>query len=162
MAVQQVPLPVRFRDMDLRALSGVLDIERRSFATPWSERAFISELTQNAYAHYVVALRGHQVVGYAGMWLILDEAHLTNIAVHPAERGRGLGDALLTEMERRAVAEGCLRMTLEVRPSNPAAQALYRKHGFLVRGRRPGYYADTHEDALIMWKDDLGPQTPAP
>jgi len=157
-AVQQVPEPVRFVDMELRHLGAVMEIERRSFPTPWSERAFISELTQNAYAHYIVALRGQRVVGYTGMWLILDEAHVTNIAIHPGERGRGLGDAVLLELERRAEEHGCTRMTLEVRPSNAVAQALYRKHGFVSRGLRPGYYSDTHEDAVIMWKDDLNPR----
>ena len=141
--------------MQVRHLPMVLDIERRSYPTPWSERAFLSELTQNAYARYVVTLRGQRVVAYAGMWLILDEAHVTNIAVHPTERGHGLGDALLTELERRAEAGGCRRMTLEVRPSNAVAQALYVKHGFVARGRRPGYYSDTHEDAIVMWKDEL-------
>jgi ribosomal-protein-alanine N-acetyltransferase len=145
--------------MQVRHLPMVLDIERRSYPTPWSERAFLSELTQNAYARYIVGLRGQRVLAYAGMWLILDEAHVTNVAVHPAERGRGLGDALLSELERRAAASGCRRMTLEVRPSNAVAQALYVKHGFVARGRRPGYYSDTHEDAIVMWKDDLPPDT---
>jgi ribosomal-protein-alanine N-acetyltransferase len=154
------PEPVRFADMEVRHLPAVLEIERRSFPTPWSERAFLSELTQNAYAHYIVALRGLRVVGYGGMWLILDEAHITNLAVHPAERGRGLGERLLTELERRAAAHGCTRMTLEVRPSNLVAQALYRKHGFEPRGRRPGYYSDTREDAIIMWKEGLDARNP--
>ena len=156
-AVEREPEPIRFADMEVRHLSGVLEIERRSFPTPWSERAFLSELTQNAYAHYLVALRGNRVVGYAGMWVILDEAHVTNIAVHPNERGRGLGEHVLIELEHRARATGCKRMTLEVRPSNVVAQSLYRKRGFVARGRRPGYYSDTHEDAIIMWKDSLEP-----
>ena len=159
-SAQQEPEPVRFGDLTAQHLPGVLAIERCSFPTPWSERAFISELTQNAYARYVVALRGEAVVGYGGMWLILDEAHITNIAVHPADRRQGLGDAILTELERRARAHGCHSMTLEVRPSNGVAQRLYRRHGFMPRGLRPGYYADTHEDAIIMWKDDLA--RPAP
>lgn len=143
-------------DMELADIPAVLEIERRSFPTPWSERAFLSELTQNAYAHYVVGLVGGRVVAYGGMWLILDEAHVTNIAVHPDFRGHGLGHRLLLELERRAASHGCTRMTLEVRPSNAKAQKLYRQHGFEARGLRPGYYTDTHEDAIIMWKDDLG------
>jgi ribosomal-protein-alanine N-acetyltransferase len=145
-------VPVVVADMQLRHVAGVLEIERRSFPTPWSEHAFVSELTQNAYAHYIVALRGARVIGYGGMWLILDEAHVTNIAVHPDERGQGLGERLLGTLEERAAAHGCHRMTLEVRPSNLVAQHLYQKHGFRVQGRRLGYYTDTHEDALIMWK----------
>jgi ribosomal-protein-alanine N-acetyltransferase len=142
-------------DMELSDIPAVLEIERRSFPTPWSERAFLSELTQNAYAHYVVGLIGGRVVAYGGMWLILDEAHVTNIAVHPDYRGRAIGHRLLLELERRAASHGCTRMTLEVRPSNAKAQKLYRQHGFVPRGLRPGYYTDTHEDAIIMWKDHL-------
>lgn len=147
---------IHFRDMELKHLPDVTDIERRCYRTPWSEQAFRSELTRNAYAHYVVAIRGHRLVGYAGMWLILDEAHVTNIAVHPAERGVGIGESLLVELEHRAYRNGARRMTLEVRPSNRVAITLYRKRGFVVRGTRRGYYSDTNEDAVIMWKDALG------
>ena len=161
-ALQREPEPIHFVEMTLQHLPGVLAIEGVSFPTPWSERAFVSELTQNAYARYVVALRGEAVVGYAGMWLILDEAHVTNIAVDPTERRHGLGDALLTELERRARTHGCRAMTLEVRPSNGTAQRLYRRHGFVPRGLRPGYYADTQEDAIIMWRDDLSRPGPLP
>lgn len=151
----------RFCDMELRHLPEVLEIERRCYVTPWSERAFRSELVQNAYAHYIVALHGRRVVGYAGMWLILDEAHVTNIAVHPEHRREGIGDGLLRELEERAARNGCLRMTLEVRAGNDAALTLYRKHGFEPRGIRPKYYSDTDEDAVIMWKEELGSE-PSP
>lgn len=183
------PERLTFAEMTLNDLPAVLRIERKSFITPWSERAFVSELTHNVYADYIVARllpapaseggegmqpatrparrvggwMGRQaagklagdVVGYAGMWIVLDEAHVTNVAVAPEHRGRDIGDRLLSELERRARLRGCLRMTLEVRPSNAVAIALYRKHGFVARGRRPGYYSDTHEDAIIMWKDAL-------
>ncbi|MBX5465755.1 MAG: ribosomal protein S18-alanine N-acetyltransferase [Clostridia bacterium] len=150
------PLHLEFREMRLEDLPEVLAIERVSFPTPWSRQSFINELTDNGYAHYVVALRDGRVVGYSGMWLILDEAHITNIAVHPELRGRGAGDLLLSEMERRARERGINRMTLEVRPSNAPARRLYLRHGFVERGIRKGYYADTQEDAIIMWKEDLG------
>jgi len=150
----------RIADMDVRHVPQILEIERRSFPTPWSERAFFSELTQNAYAHYIVALHGDRVVGYGGMWLILDEAHVTNIAVHPDYRGRHVGELLLTSLETRALANGCRRMTLEVRPSNAVAQRLYKKHNFQPKGLRPGYYTDTREDAIIMWKDGLDAGNP--
>lgn len=145
--------PVTICEMQVRHVPGVLDIERRSFPTPWSERAFLSELTQNAYARYIVAVQGQRVLAYGGMWLVLDEAHVTNIAVHPAHRRKGLGEMILNALEVRATAHGCRRMTLEVRPSNAVAQHLYKTHGFVVCGLRPGYYTDTHEDAVIMWKD---------
>lgn len=157
---QDRPLDVSITEMQLSDLPAVMNIERQSFPTPWSERAFVSELTRNVYAHYIVARVDGEVAGYAGMWLILDEAHVTNIAVNPKWRGRGIGDRLLTELEHRARAHGCTRMTLEVRPSNDVAQALYRKHGFVARGIRPGYYSDTNEDAIIMWKDSLDPDQP--
>ncbi len=142
-------------EMRLEDLDEVVEIERLSYRTPWSRRAFLSELRDNAYADYIVARQGGRVVGYAGMWLLCDEAHITNIAVHPAYRGRKIGDLLLTHLERRAAQRGMKSMTLEVRPSNPVAQALYSKHGFVPRGIRRGYYSDTREDAIIMWKDDL-------
>jgi ribosomal-protein-alanine N-acetyltransferase len=139
----------------------VLEIEKLCFPTPWSRRAFVSELTENVYAHYIVARRDGAIRGYAGMWVILDEAHVTNIAVHPDERRRGLGWILLHELMGRALALGATRMTLEVRKSNVAAQELYTRAGFNARGLRKGYYTDTREDAIIMWKEDLaGPQVP--
>ncbi|MBT9259214.1 MAG: ribosomal protein S18-alanine N-acetyltransferase [Clostridiales bacterium] len=141
--------------MTVADLPEVLAIERASYPTPWSERAFRSELMHNSYGHYLVALYEGKVVGYAGMWIVLDEAHITNIAVHPDYRGRGFGHLILSEMEKRAVEQGCTRMTLEVRPSNHVARRLYQRHGFVARGIRKGYYSDTQEDAIIMWKDRL-------
>lgn len=146
---------VTIDEMRVEDVDQVVEIERLSYRTPWSRRAFLSELRDNAYADYIVARCGGRVVGYAGMWLLFDEAHITNIAVHPAYRGRKIGDLLLSQLERRAARRGMKSMTLEVRPSNPVAQALYRKHGFVPRGIRRGYYSDTREDAIIMWKDGL-------
>lgn len=142
-----------FREMTLDDLARVLEIEKGSFPTPWSQGAFISELKENRYAHYVVAEVDGTVTAYAGMWLILDEGHITNIAVHPDWRGRGIGDLLLTEMENRARARGMRAVTLEVRVSNDVAQNLYRKHHFMPTGIRKAYYTDNGEDALIMWKE---------
>jgi len=138
----------------------VLAIERRSFPTPWSERAFVSELRENLYADYIVARYGGRLVGYAGMWCILDEAHVTTIAVDPDFRGMGIGNRLLTALEERALRHGCRRMTLEVRASNHVAQRLYRRHGFRPCGLRPGYYTDNGEDAIVMWRDRLDPPGP--
>jgi len=147
------PLEPHIGPMQLSDIPAVLDIERRSFPTPWSQRAFESELRDNFCAHYLVARLGTEVVGYAGMWVILDEAHVTNIAVHPDYRGRRIGHRLLEALEERARELGAKYMTLEVRPSNVIAQELYRKHGFVVKGVRRGYYTDTNEDALIMWRE---------
>lgn len=149
------PEDLKFEPMQIEHLDQVLAIERSSYPTPWSARAFLSELQNNVYAHYVVALLDGRVCGYSGMWLVLNEAHITNIAIHPAYRGRKLGDALLAEMERRARERGMTAMTLEVRVSNHVAQKLYKKRGFVQNGLRKGYYTDNHEDAIIMWKDPL-------
>ncbi|MEW6398864.1 MAG: ribosomal protein S18-alanine N-acetyltransferase [Bacillota bacterium] len=146
--------------MTLADLDGVLAVEELSYRTPWSRRAFLSELTENIHAQYIVARLGQEVVGYAGMWVILDEGHVTNIAVHPDWRRRGLGERLLRELISRARARGATRMTLEVRKSNLAAQRLYTGLGFAPRGIRKGYYSDTGEDAIIMWLEDLWDEKP--
>lgn len=141
--------------MTVADLPGVRAVEQQSFLTPWSEQAFLSELTENAFADYIVARSGPYIVGYAGMWLILDEAHVTNVAVHPQHRGRKIGERLMMELMVRAKYRGARRMTLEVRRSNLVAQQLYLKLGFVARGVRKGYYTDTNEDAIVMWRDPL-------
>lgn len=146
---------LQFEPMTLSDLPDVLAIERASFPAPWSERAFMAELLHNAYADYVVARLDGRLVGYGGMWIMLDEAHVTNIAVHPEFRRQGIGERILCELIRRAARRRCERMTLEVRKSNFPAQRLYLKHGFVPRGVRKGYYTDNNEDAIIMWKYDL-------
>jgi ribosomal-protein-alanine N-acetyltransferase len=142
-----------FRSMTLDDVATIVRIERESFTSPWSEEAFRTELTQNLFARYMVMELGGIILGYGGMWIIVDEAHVTNIAVDERYRGRGLGERLLREMMRTAVWLGARRMTLEVRVSNDTAQSLYRKLGFEPSGLRPGYYSDNREDALIMWAE---------
>ncbi|MEX0974336.1 MAG: ribosomal protein S18-alanine N-acetyltransferase [Bacillota bacterium] len=146
--------------MTLDDLDRVLEIEVLSYKTPWSRRAFTSEITENSYAHYFVFRHEGEIVGYVGMWVILDESHITNIAVDPAYRRQRVGKRMLEAMFDKAKEYGATRMTLEVRASNIGAQDLYRKLGFADRGLRKGYYSDTNEDAIIMWKDDLGAQKP--
>ena len=148
---------LEFTEMTLKDLDNVLAIEHLSFPTPWSRRSFVSELTENIYAHYVVVKQEGKVVAYSGMWVIVDEAHITNIAVHPHYRRRGIGEMLMKEMLERAKSHGALRMTLEVRVSNKTAQDLYIRLGFIATGIRRGYYSDTGEDATVMWLNDLGP-----
>lgn len=139
--------------METRHLRGVLEIERSSFTTPWSKQAFYGELTYNEFAHYYICLAGKKVVGYCGMWIILDEAHVTNLAVHPLWRGRKLGALLLQTLMEQGLVLGADRITLEVRVSNALAQQLYRGMGFNSVGLRRGYYTDTNEDAIIMWRN---------
>jgi ribosomal-protein-alanine N-acetyltransferase len=144
-------LEVNLAAMREEHVEEVFWIERLSFRTPWPRFSFRREL-QNDLAFYLVALKEKKVIGYAGMWLILDEAHITNLAVHPDYQRMGVGRLLVTELIFRAAFLGAKRMTLEVRPSNKAALGLYTSLGFDQVGRRKGYYEDTKEDALIMWK----------
>jgi ribosomal-protein-alanine N-acetyltransferase len=144
---------VTYRPMTVADIPQVHLVERRSFPNPWSKNIFLSELTRNDAAIYIVAVVDERIVGYAGMWIILDEGHITNIAVEPAYRRRGIGRGLLGELTRYALGRGVVAMTLEVRVSNTGAQALYTELGFEPRGIRREYYQDDKEDALIMWRE---------
>lgn len=141
---------ISFREMHPEDAAAVERIERVSFAVPWSRRAFWEE-TANERTLYLVAIAEGKIVGYAGAWIVLDEAQITNVAVAPEKRGQGVGRRLMEEMMARAKARGAVRMTLEVRPSNEAALTLYKSCGFEDYGRRPHYYQDNGEDAVIMW-----------
>lgn len=141
---------VLIRPMRLEDLEAVVTIERLSFTLPWSERAYRYELTENAAARLWVAEEAGQVVGMLVLWLILDEAHIATLAVHPAHRQRGIARRLLLQALRSAGQEGARQAFLEVRQSNLAAQRLYQQLGFEISGRRPRYYRDNNEDALLM------------
>jgi ribosomal-protein-alanine N-acetyltransferase len=145
--------------MTLEDIGTIAQIEQETFTAPWTEDAFRNELTSNMFAKYMVMERAGTIVGYGGMWVIVDEAHVTNIAIREPYQGQGLGKRLLRELMRTAHWFGARRMTLEVRVSNERAQRLYRQFGFVASGIRPGYYSDNREDAIIMWADlvpDLG------
>src|SRR5690606_497516 len=139
--------------MTLDDLPDIMSIEQDSFTTPWTEEAFINELTNNMFAQYMVMEYQGKVIGYGGMWIIVDEAHITNIAILTPYRGQGLGKRLMDELKKTARFLGAVRMTLEARPSNAIAQRLYRRYGFEAAGTSPGYYSDNPEDAVIMWED---------
>lgn len=143
---------VRIVPLSEAHLAGLLVVERLCFATPWSENAFRYELEENALARYFAALIDDAVVGYGGMWHVLTEGHITNIAVHPDWRRRGIASKVLDTLLLAAIRDGIRDVTLEVRKSNAAAIALYASYGFVVEGSRPGYYQDNGEDALIMWR----------
>lgn len=144
---------INYRLMTLEDIGVIVQIERESFTAPWSEEAFRTELTQNHFAKYMIMELQGKIIGYGGMWLIVDEAHITNIAVREQFRGQGYGEKLLREMMKTASWLGAQRMTLEVRVSNERAKSLYRKLGFYPSGIRPAYYSDNREDALIMWAE---------
>ncbi|HSJ54155.1 MAG TPA: ribosomal protein S18-alanine N-acetyltransferase [Anaerolineae bacterium] len=161
-------LPYVIEPMTLADIDRVMDIEQLSFSAPWSARAYRFELTENENSVMLVVrqapawgglrrwLRRHNpaeqrpVLGYAGMWLLVDDGHISTIAVHPEWRGRGLGEMLVLALLERARERGARRATLEVRVSNEGAQALYRHVGFDIVSRRRHYYADNNEDAYIM------------
>ncbi|WP_068777526.1 ribosomal protein S18-alanine N-acetyltransferase [Paenibacillus sp. FJAT-26967] len=149
---QPIGAPI-FRMMRLDDIPLICEIEQEAFTTPWSAGAFHNELTSNHFAHYIVMLVDGVVAGYAGMWLIMDEAHVTNIAISGKYRGRKLGEVLVRQMQHKARSLGAVRMTLEVRASNFIAQRLYDKMGFKYVGVRKGYYTDNNEDAIIMWAE---------
>ena len=146
---------VAIEPMRLEDVQAVHEIERRSFATPWPAYAFEQELKGNRLARYLVARARETVVGFGGLWLMVDEAHITTFSVHPEWRRQGIGRQLLLGLLELALRLPARRMTLEVRESNGAAQELYRSFGFEVAGRRERYYTDDHEDAIVMTTPDL-------
>lgn len=167
--------------MTVNDLDQVRRIERASFPSTWPRNSYRREILKNEKARYMVVRsdgargvsgdrakqrfpwsifpfgrrRPRDVVAYAGLWIVIDKAHITTIAVDPQFRRRGIGELLIVEMAKLAMLAGAVSMTLEVRMSNQSAQALYRKYGFSEGGVRPRYYSDDFEDALIMQVEDL-------
>jgi ribosomal-protein-alanine N-acetyltransferase len=146
---------LRVRAMTLADLPAVQLIERASFTTPWPGHAYRQELEANRLAHYLVATIAGEIVAYGGIWLMVDEAHVTTFAVHPRYRRRRIGERLLLSLLDLAVDRHAREATLEVRLSNLAARRLYEKYGFRPVGIRPRYYSDNQEDALIMTTEPL-------
>jgi [ribosomal protein S18]-alanine N-acetyltransferase len=151
--------PVVIDDMTLDDIDAVQDVERSSFPVPWPANAFRHELTQNRNARYVVARQDDRVVGYAGLWLMVDEAHITTFAVHPDFRRLRIGERMLQRLFEIAAVMNAEWLTLEVRASNLPAQRLYEKYGFRRAGVRRRYYSDNNEDALIMWTERIKDRT---
>jgi ribosomal-protein-alanine N-acetyltransferase len=141
--------------MQMKDLDEVMEVEQRCFTTPWSRYSFTCELKDNQFSHYIIAKHLGKIIGYGGMWIILDEAHVTNVGVLPEYRGLGVGELLMRSLMAAAKTRGAKKMTLEVRKSNYVAQNLYSKLGFEPIGIRRGYYLDDREDAVIMWKDSV-------
>ena len=154
--VARPPLKLRVEAMRLEDLAEVQRIEQASFSTPWPENAYRSELMTNRLASYLVARVGGRIVAYGGMWLMVDEAHITTFAVHPAWRRQRIGERLLLAFLDLARDRHAREATLEVRLSNLAARRLYEKYGFRPVGLRPRYYSDNNEDALIMTTESFG------
>ncbi len=133
----------------------VLAIERLSFQSSWPPNAFQNELRDNKLAHYFVGRLDGAIVAYGGIWVILEDSHVTTIAVHPDQRGKRLGEEMLVHLLDEAIERGASWITLEVRETNDVAQKLYRKYGFTVVSTRRGYYSDNNESALVMWAGNL-------
>ncbi|MDO4301944.1 MAG: ribosomal protein S18-alanine N-acetyltransferase [Clostridia bacterium] len=137
--------------MNKSHIDGIVEIENESFAIPWSRASVEKELSNNL-AIYVVAAENEKVIGYGGMWHIVNEGHITNIAVHKDYRQKGIGNAIINKLFEIAEEKEMIGLTLEVRKSNIPALELYKKNGFKLEGIRPEYYEDNKEDAYIMWK----------
>jgi len=150
---------VRIVPMRRRQLRAVVRIEEECYPRPWSATLFLSELAQRASRRYTVAALGPLVVGYCGLMLVGSEGHVTTLTVDPAWHRRGIATLLLLDLARAAVALGVKDLTLEVRVSNTPAQALYRRFGFAPAGVRRNYYAETNEDAIVMWAHDVDAET---
>ena len=138
------------RPMTKNDIDGVYEVEENCFVDTWSKDAFNKEL-KNDLARYLVAEIDNKIVGYVGIWFVVDEGHITNVAVHSDYRGRKSGDRLVSELVELCKKADLSAMTLEVRASNTVAQNLYRKYGFKMGGIRKEYYSDNKEDAIIMW-----------
>ena len=150
-----LPMQVDLVAMRRRHLRGVLKIEAQVYPRPWTLGLFLSELALRATRVYVVAKVGPTVVGYAGLMLTAGDGHVTTIAVDPVWHRHGIGTRLLLALSRAGIARGCTGLTLEVRVSNDAAQAMYRTFGYAPAGVRKNYYSESNEDALVMWAHDV-------
>ena len=141
------------RKMQLGDIPFVLKIEQASFTSPWTEETYEHEIKNNIYAHYFVVETDDKIIGYVGIWLVEDDAQITNIAIIPEFRGYKIGEKLFGFAMQFVVQHGAKRLSLEVRVSNLTAQKLYRKFGLVPGAIRKGYYPDDGEDALVMWVD---------
>jgi ribosomal-protein-alanine N-acetyltransferase len=146
---------VHVQPMRRRHVRSVMRIEQQVYPRPWSSSLFLSELAMRSTRAYFVARVGRELVGYAGLMMTLDEAHVTTIAVEPRHHRSKVGTRLLLVLVREAVARGATAITLEVRMSNVGAQDLYRRFGFGPVGVRKNYYQEVNEDALVMWAHDV-------
>ena len=142
---------IYYRVMTEQDIPAVVGIEEEAFPTPWTQEIFEHEMNGNNYAHYVVAEEEDKVIGHCGMWIVLDECQITNVAVCKRLRGHGIGEGLMQEAITLCNEMNVRLMTLEVRVGNETAQNLYRKLGFQDGGIRKNYYSDDREDALVMW-----------
>lgn len=149
-------MTVIVRQMLLRDIPSVAAIDQQSFSLPWPETSYRYELQGNAASRsFVAESADHEIVAMIVSWLILDELHIATIATSPTHRRQGIGRQILIAALKDAQAAGARRAFLEVRAGNEVAQAMYRKLGFVCTGKRPGYYRDNGEDAVLMTLEPL-------
>ena len=145
---------IQFRKMTTADIHTVWELECKCFSCPWSENSLREEM-RNKIAYYELMESDGELIGYAGIWVLFGEAHITNVAIAPEYRGRGLGRTLMLHMFEKAKARRARAMTLEVREHNEAAKAMYYHLGFKQVGERKRYYSDTGESALILWNYNI-------
>ncbi len=150
---------IRYELLKESHIPQVLEIEKASNSAPWSDRSFRNE-TANPQAIFIVAYYQNKIVGFGGLWLCVDEAHITTLAVDPEYRRRGIGRAIMLQLLSRGQDRGMTCSTLEVRAGNSAAIQLYQSLGYIDTARRKGYYPDNREDAVVMWLHELQTWTP--
>ena len=144
----------KIRPMERQDVNRVHEIECACFRSPWSKLALLGEL-RNDVAHYLVMEADGVICGYGGMWVLFEEAHVTNVAILEEYRRQGRGRRLMIAMMEHAAKRGAEKMTLEVREGNLVAQRLYANLGFEQNGYRPNYYADTGEGAKLLWNNNI-------
>ena len=144
---------IKIIPMQIKHIKEILKIEKESFKTPWTKDSFENEIKSNKLAYYIIAINELDIIyGYAGLWHIINEGHITNIAVSKSFQNKGIATKMISHLIEYAKNNNIIGLTLEVRDSNICARKLYEKIGFIYEGVRPGYYQDSGEDALIMWK----------
>ena len=153
--VEDEDLAVQIVPMRRRHLRSVVRIEQAVYPTPWSQNLFLSEIALRISRVYLVARVGGTVIGYGGVMLVGEDAHVTTIAVDPSWHRRQIATRLLLQLTRASIERGARNLTLEVRITNTGAQELYRRFGLAPVGVRRGYYVETNEDALIMWAENI-------
>lgn len=139
------------REMKRSDANNVIEVEKATYTAPWPIDIFLQELSENQHAHYYVVEIDGRIVGFAGMWLVIDDAQITNIAITPRYRGHKLGEKVFLYTIEQAMRMGAKRLSLEVRTTNTVAQRMYRKFGLVPGGVRKNYYTDNQEDAIVMW-----------
>lgn len=152
---EDVLAAVRIAPLRRRHLRSVVRIEEEAYPRPWSASLFLSEIAQRSSRRYTVAVIGPMVVGYCGLMVVGDEGHVTTLTVDQRWQQHGIGTLLLLDLALAAPALGVHHLTLEVRVGNAPAQVIYRRFGFAPVGVRKNYYAETGEDAIIMWVRDI-------